>query len=78
MECARRDELTEKSQKAIQKIIDISQRSRAALGLGDESLMRQLDQELEMTMGEKERALGALRQHQQEHGCGVKPIDPAS
>jgi hypothetical protein len=29
-----------------------------------------IDKEIENTLGEKERALGALREHQREHGCG--------
>lgn len=32
-----------------------------------------LDKELELTVGEKERVLGALRQHIKEHKC-VTPI----
>jgi hypothetical protein len=29
----------------------------------------QLDRELELAIGEKERLFGALRQHREEHGC---------
>lgn len=28
-----------------------------------------VDKEIEETMGRKERAIGALRQHREEHGC---------
>ena len=28
-----------------------------------------MDRELELTVGEKERTIGAVRQHIQEHGC---------
>ena len=31
--------------------------------------VRRLDKELEITVGEKERCLGALRQHIKEHKC---------
>jgi hypothetical protein len=31
--------------------------------------VRRLDKELELTLGEKERSLGALRQHVKEHNC---------
>ena len=30
---------------------------------------RRLDKELELTVGEKERRIGALRQHIKEHNC---------
>ena len=30
---------------------------------------RRLDKELELLVGEKERAIGALRQHVKDHGC---------
>jgi hypothetical protein len=35
--------------------------------------VQRLDKELELTVGEKERTLGALRQHVKEHKC-VTPI----
>jgi hypothetical protein len=35
--------------------------------------VHQLDKELELTLGEKERSLGALRQHVKEHNC-IVPI----
>ena len=35
--------------------------------------VRRLDKQLELTVGEKERSIGALRQHVKEHKC-VNPI----
>ena len=35
----------------------------------DEDKYIHLDKELELTVGEKERAVGALRQHLKEHQC---------
>jgi hypothetical protein len=35
--------------------------------------VHRLDRELELTLGEKERSLGALRQHVKEHNC-VQPL----
>jgi hypothetical protein len=32
--------------------------------------VHRLDKELELTVGEKERSIGALRQHVHEHNCG--------
>ena len=36
---------------------------------GDSHRYKDLDKELELTVGEKERAVGALRQHVKEHRC---------
>lgn len=36
---------------------------------GDSEKYKHLDKELELTVGEKERAVGALRQHIREHKC---------
>jgi hypothetical protein len=36
---------------------------------GDSEKYVHLDKELELTVGEKERAVGALRQHLREHKC---------
>ena len=36
---------------------------------GDMGNWKRLDKELELTVGEKERTIGALRQHIREHGC---------
>jgi hypothetical protein len=35
--------------------------------------VHRLDKELELTVGEKERKIGALRQHVKEHNC-VNPL----
>lgn len=40
----------------------------------DYDAARRIDKELELTMGEKERAIGALRQHMREHKC--QPMEP--
>jgi hypothetical protein len=40
-----------------------------ALRLHDNGSLERLDKELEIVLGEKERAMAALRQHVAEHGC---------
>ena len=40
---------------------------------GDSHKYTRLDKELELTVGEKERAVGALRQHVREHNCEPAP-----
>jgi hypothetical protein len=39
---------------------------------GESDKYMHLDKELELTVGEKERAVGALRQHVKEHRCEPK------
>ena len=39
---------------------------------GESDKYKHLDKELELTVGEKERAVGALRQHVKEHKCEPK------
>ena len=39
---------------------------------GDFPEVARLDKELELTVGEKERSIGALRQHMIEHKCQPK------
>jgi hypothetical protein len=41
---------------------------------GDFSSCKRIDKDVELTVGEKERAIGALRQHMLEHKC--QPIEP--
>jgi len=36
--------------------------------------VQRLDKELELTVGQKERCLGAFRQHLREHGCAEKVL----
>jgi hypothetical protein len=51
---------------------DLSQKTSLHLELfrskQHEKFMR-LDKELELLVGEKERAIGSLRQHAKDHGC---------
>lgn len=36
--------------------------------------VHRLDIELELAVGQKERSMGALRQHVEEHKCGKAPL----
>jgi len=33
------------------------------------NLWKEIDQQIELTIGEKERCIGALNEHRKEHGC---------
>ena len=41
----------------------------AGLVSHDDPRWREVDQRIENELGEKERALGALKEHRREHGC---------
>jgi hypothetical protein len=41
---------------------------------GNDSEFERLDKQIELIVGEKERAIGALRQHSKEHRCGPMRI----
>ncbi|HJT88833.1 MAG TPA: hypothetical protein VJ732_13280 [Bryobacteraceae bacterium] len=51
------------------RISELSRATGDALSNRNENLARALDKQVETEIGAKERALGALRQHRQEHGC---------
>lgn len=59
----------EKVQAALLKLAKIAREQSEALGRGDEKAVMTLDKELENSLGEKERLLGAFNQHVEDHGC---------
>ncbi len=69
MDCARRDELAAESQQALEQIIQITIQAREALRQGNQAEMLRTDRALELALGEKERLIGALREHKTQHGC---------
>ena len=53
-------------------LIQISQLTRAiaeALANGNENVAAEMDKQVDLELGKKERAMGALHQHRKEHGC---------
>ena len=53
----------------LSKLTQMTTRHLELFRAGDFSACRRLDRELESTIGQKERAIGALRQHMLEHKC---------
>jgi hypothetical protein len=51
------------------KLAHASSASIQALRDNDDAVLQRLDNEVELAMGEKERLIGALRQHGKDHGC---------
>lgn len=68
--CEKHTELLIQAQSTLKKIRETIERQKQVIG--SESVSPQFlcyDKELELLMGEKERVIGALRQHDKEHGC---------
>jgi hypothetical protein len=55
----------------IHKIVDRQNKVLESEGVSNHFLRH--DKELELLMGEKERTVGALREHDKEHGCQDGP-----
>lgn len=70
--CRQKVELIEKVQQAMSELVELMQRSRElvhSVGTATENTLRELDKQIELKFGEKERAMGALEHHQHEHEC---------
>jgi hypothetical protein len=50
-------------------LAELAHAEREALRSGDQQLIMEIDKQIENVIGEKERGMGALRQHRAEHGC---------
>src|SRR5579885_1116090 len=67
--CPRNQELAEALLNALSHIVQLTNRQMEAIRKGDHPLIADQDSQLEQAVGEKERALGAWREHAEEHGC---------
>ncbi|HET6144978.1 MAG TPA: hypothetical protein VFE02_15810 [Candidatus Acidoferrales bacterium] len=72
MKCEKYNELAQKVESVLQKLVDITEAQRGAFLEQNHPRFTKLDKELELTVGEKERVIGAFRQHQKEHECQPK------
>jgi len=50
-------------------LAELARAEAEAINCESENTWLAIDQEIENTVGEKERALGAFKQHRAEHGC---------
>jgi hypothetical protein len=66
--CPRQQQLIEEVQKYL---IELSSLAREEAGLVKYKDKRwlEVDKKIEQTLGDKERAMGALREHRETHGC---------
>ena len=67
--CPQQQDLMVEVQTHLLRIADLSRATAEAVANRNENLTRELDKLVEMEIGAKERALGALRQHRRDHGC---------
>jgi hypothetical protein len=67
--CLRQQELIRETQRHLIRLAELAKQESEAIASRNESLILALDQDIENTLGLKERALGALSEHRKEHGC---------
>ena len=61
--------LIAETQRHLMQLADLAKRESEAIASRDENLILALDHEIENTLGLKERSLGGLHEHRNEHGC---------
>jgi hypothetical protein len=59
----------DETQRTLLRLAELARHQAEALRTGADNLIMALDKEIETTLGEKERTLGALQGHRKEHGC---------
>jgi hypothetical protein len=69
MKCEKSNRLTGKIEAVHQRLLEIIHAQRAAFLERNYSKLSELDEELELTVGEKGRMIDTFREHQEEHGC---------
>jgi len=67
--CAEYDRLSSEVAAKLTKLAQLTTRQAELLQSGDFNGCKVLDREVELTLGEKERGIGALGQHMTEHKC---------
>ena len=75
-ECSRCVELSGVVDEVLDKLVTLTKEQLTAFREQDHIRFMRLDKELELTVGQKERSIGALREHRREHGTDI--IDQAS
>ena len=68
-QCPEKDKLKAEAARRLKDIIEFTDRLLKALSSDKPVSVVPLDKDLENAVGAKERAFGALAQHQKEHGC---------
>jgi len=67
--CLRQQELMEEVRRRLAHLAELAHAESEALKNHHHNLWKEIDQQIELTIGEKERCIGALNEHRKEHGC---------
>jgi hypothetical protein len=67
--CLQQQKLMVEVQDHLIKISELTRAVAEALANGNENLAAELDKQVDLELGMKERGMGALHQHRKEHGC---------
>jgi hypothetical protein len=67
--CAERRELERRVEEILRKLAALAAEEADLVTAGDQPKIDIVDEDIEATLGEKERAIGALKQHRSHHGC---------
>jgi len=67
--CIRQEELIAETQRHLVRLAELANQESEAISSRNEALILALDQDIENTLGLKERSLGALNEHRRVHGC---------
>ena len=67
--CLRQQDLIGAVQQHLLRLAELARADADAVKIADLELALKIDKQIEEELGSKERAMGALKQHREEHGC---------
>ena len=67
--CLQQQELMADVQRHLMEVSKLTRAVAEALADGNENTAAVLDRQVDIELGKKERAMGALHQHRKEHNC---------
>jgi hypothetical protein len=73
-ECPEYERLRAHVENVLGKLSQVSSLLLELFRANDLRGVHRLDKELELAVGEKERSIGALRQHAKEHNCATQSV----
>jgi hypothetical protein len=68
-QCLRQQEIIHEIQGHLIRLAELAHAVASALENRNENLAHQIDREIELQLGAKERGMGKLEEHRKEHGC---------
>ncbi len=67
--CTRQQQLIAEVQRHLIRLSELALQEASVITRKDDNTWLAIDKQIEHELGEKERCLGALREHREEHGC---------